>query len=145
VTAGEREAWLDRLAECDDPPEPEEYEDWPSLTARELGEAYEPAVLLPLAASQGRRGPGQPGSARAVPGESSSQAASFGPGMALDVLAGCAQLAAAADTAAGDDDSYDGVSYAELMGVLCAWDRLEAHMAARKLAAIAEFIRRCPD
>ena len=32
----------------------------------------------------------------------------------------------------------------ELIGVLCAWDRLEAHMAARKLAAAAELIRRRP-
>ena len=29
-------------------------------------------------------------------------------------------------------------------GVICAWDRLEAHMAARKHAAVAEFIRRRP-
>jgi Domain of unknown function (DUF222) len=159
VTAAERKAWLDRLAEWDDPPEPEECEGWPSLTTEELAEAYEPLVLLPLAASQGRRGPDQPGSARPAPGESSSRAASFGPGMALDVLAGGPQLAvaadAAADAAAGDADSYDadsydadsydGVSNAELMGVLCAWDRVEAHAAARKLAAVAEFIRRCPD
>ena len=32
-----------------------------------------------------------------------------------------------------------------LIGVLCAWDRLEAHMAARKLAAVAELIRRRPE
>src|SRR5260370_31750968 len=81
VTAAEREAWLEHLAECDDPPEPEECEDWPELTAEELAEAYEPVVLLPLTASQGRPGPDQPGSARAAPGESSSLAASFGPGM----------------------------------------------------------------
>ena len=150
MTPEEREAWLDRLAEWDDPPEPEECEGWPSLTAEELAEAYEPVVLLPLAASQGRRGPDQPGSARAAPGESSSRAASFGPGMTLDVLAGGPQLAVAAAAAAGDADSYDadsydGVSNAELMGVLCAWGRVEAHAAARKLAVVAEFIRRCPD
>src|SRR6266852_1931077 len=110
VTAAEREAWLDHLAECDDPPEPEECEDRPELPAEELAEAYEPVVLLPLAASQGRRGPDQPGSARATPGQSSSRAASFGPGMALDVLAGCPQLAPAADAAAGEADSYEGVS-----------------------------------
>ena len=32
-----------------------------------------------------------------------------------------------------------------LAGVLAAWDRLEAHMAARKLAAAAELIRRRPE
>jgi hypothetical protein len=32
----------------------------------------------------------------------------------------------------------------ELVGVLCAWDRVEAHAAARKLAVIAELSRRNP-
>ena len=91
----------------------------------------------------GRRGPGQPGSARVFPGQSSSPAAAFGPGMALDVLPGCAQLAVAADAAAGDDE-FAGVSEAELAGVMCAWDRVEAHAAARKLAVVAELDRRNP-
>ena len=93
------------------------------------------------AASSGRRGPGQPGSARVFPGRSSSPAAAFGPGMVFDVLPGCAQLAVAADAAAGDD-RFAGVSEAELIGVACAWDRVEAHAAARKLAAIGELARR---
>ena len=95
------------------------------------------------AASSGRRGPGQPGSARVFPGESSSPAAAFGPGMVFDVLPGCAQLAVAADAAAGDD-RFAGVSEAELIGIMCAWDRVEAHAAARKLAAVAELDRRNP-
>jgi len=57
----------------------------------------------------------------------------------------CIGLALSADTAAGDDDSYRGVSDDELLGVLAAWDRLEAHMAARKLAAVAELYRRNPE
>ena len=36
------------------------------------------------------------------------------------------------------------MSEAELLGVVCAWDRVEAHAAARKLAAIAELARRNP-
>ena len=64
--------------------------------------------------------------------------------MALDVLPGCPGLALAADAAAGEDDGFAGVSDAELIGVLCAWDRVEAHAAARKLAAVAELIRRNP-
>ena len=40
---------------------------------------------------------------------------------------------------------FAGASDAELAGVLAAWDRLEAHMAARKLAAAAELIRRRPE
>ena len=146
MTAAEREAWLDRVAEADDPPEPEEYEDVAPLTAEELAEVREAAadeLLAAEAATTGRRGPGQPGSARVFPGESSSPAAGFGPGMALDVLPGCAGLAVAADAAAGDD-GFAGVSDAELIGVLCAWDRVEAHAAARKLAAAAELIRRNP-
>jgi hypothetical protein len=96
------------------------------------------------AASARRRGPGQPGSARPLAGESSSAAAGFGTGMMLDVMPACADLAVLADRAAGDDDSFPGASDDELTGVLCAWDRLEAHMAARKLAAVAELARRRP-
>ena len=96
------------------------------------------------AASARRRGPGQPGSARRLAGESSSAAAGFGTGMLLDVMPACPDLAVLADRAAGDGDSYQGVSDDELTGVLCVWDRLEAHMAARKLAVIAELARRRP-
>jgi hypothetical protein len=64
--------------------------------------------------------------------------------MPLDVLPGCAGLAVAADAAAGEDDRFAGVSEAELVGVVCAWDRVEAHAAARKLAAVAELARRNP-
>ena len=140
MTAQEREEWLDRVCEQDEPPEPEEYEDFAPLTAEELAEVRQAAaddLLAVEAATTGRRGPGQPGSARVFPGESSSPAAAFGPGMALDVLPGCAGLAVAADAAAGEDDGFAGVSEAELIGVLCAWDRVEAHAAARKLAAVA--------
>jgi Domain of unknown function (DUF222) len=97
-----------------------------------------------VAASARRRGPGQPGSARPLARESSSAAAAFGTGMMLDVMPACPDLAVLADRAAGDGDSYQGASDDELIGVLCAWDRLEAHMAARKLAAISELARRRP-
>ena len=96
------------------------------------------------AATTGRRGPGQPGSTRVFPGESSSPAAAFGPGLPLDVLPGCAQLAVSADAAA-DEDRFDGVPEGELVGLLCAWDRVEAHAAARKLAVVAELDRRNPS
>ena len=125
----------------------EEYEDHEPLTAEELAgirEAAADELLAVEAASTGRRGPGQPGSARVFPGESSSPAAAFGPGMVFDVLPGCAQLAVAADAAAGDDE-FAGISEAELIGVMCAWDRVEAHAAARKLAAVAELDRRNPE
>jgi hypothetical protein len=100
-------------------------------------------MLIAQVVPAGRRGPGQPGSARLFPGESASPAAAFGAGMALDVAAASSGLALAADAAAGD--GFDDVADHELIGLLCAWDRLEAHMAARKLAAIAELIRRRPE
>jgi Domain of unknown function (DUF222) len=146
MTAEEFEASLDRLCELDEPPGEEDYGEFEPFTAEELAEVAAAAadeLLAARAATTGRRGPGQPGSARTFPGESASPAASFGPGMTLDVLAGCAGLAVAADAAARDD-GFDGVSEAELIGVLCAWDRMEAHAHARKLAAVAELARRNP-
>ncbi|MGH3176656.1 MAG: DUF222 domain-containing protein, partial [Streptosporangiaceae bacterium] len=143
----ERESWLNRAREHDEPPLEGEYEDHEPLTAQELAEISEAAadeLLAVEAATSGRRGPGQPGSARVFPGQSSSPAAAFGPGMVFDVLPGCAQLAVAADAAA-EDDGFAGVSEAELIGVVCAWDRVEAHAGARKLAAAAELARRNPS
>jgi len=143
----ERETWLDRAREHDDSPLDVEYADYTPLTEEELAEIREAAadeLLAVEAATTGRRGPGQPGSARVFPGESSSPAAAFGPGMVFDVLPGCAGLAVAADAAAGEDGGFAGVSEAELAGVVCAWDRVEAHAAARKLAAVAELARRSP-
>jgi len=88
MTVAEREAWLDRLCAQDDDPfdQPEEYWDPEScapppgedeLTAGELagvGEAAADEMLALDAASTGRRGPGQAGSARVFPGESESRA-----------------------------------------------------------------------
>jgi hypothetical protein len=162
MTAAEREAWLDRLCAQDDDPSdaPQEYWDPEScapppgqdeLTAEELAGVAEAAgdeMLALDAASTGRRGPGQAGSARVFPGESDSRAAGFGVGMAWDVMPGCAQLAVAADAAVdggGPADSFRGVADHELAGLVCAFDRLEAHMAARKLVAIAEVFRRNPE
>src|SRR4029077_12464075 len=122
VTAAEFEASLDRLCERDEGPGEEERGDVEPFTAGalpETGEAAADELLAAKAASTGRRGPGQPGSARTFPGESCSPAAAFGPGMTLDVLPGCAGLAVAADAAAGEDGGFGGVSEAELIGVMC--------------------------
>src|SRR6476469_752490 len=147
MTAAEREASLDRVCEQDEGhlQDEGEYGDVEPFTAEELAEIQAAAAdeLLAIeAATSGRRGPGQPGSARVFPGESSSPAAAFGPGMPLDVLPGGADLAVAADAAG--EDRFDGVSEGELVGLLCAWDRVEAHAASRKLAVIAELARRNP-
>jgi hypothetical protein len=94
--------------------------------------------------ADGRRGPGQPGSAVRRPGEFASRAAGFGAGMALDVMPGCGALAGFAAEAAGEDDRYAGACDDEVAGAIAAWDRGEAWAAARKCAAAAEFIRRRP-
>jgi hypothetical protein len=152
MTEEEREAGL--AAEEDEPFDPEEWRDpdgppppgEDELTPDELAgvEAAAADVMLALrAASAGRRGPGQPGSARLCPGESSSAAAGFGPGLVLDLTPGCAGLTLAADAAAGDDDRFDSASDAELVGVLCAWDRLEAHMACTASELVAGAVSRC--
>src|SRR5437773_555978 len=146
MTAAELEAGLDRVCEQDEgyPEDEDEHGGFEPFTPEELAEIREAAadeLLAVEAATTGRRGPGQPGSARVFPGQSSSPAAAFGPGMVFDGLPGGAALAVAADAAA-EEDRFDGVSEGELIGVMCAWDRVEAHAAARKLAAIAELDRR---
>src|SRR6201981_3695721 len=129
VTAAEFEASLDRLCARDEGPGEDEddanFEPFTAGGGAEIDGAAADELLAAKAASTGRRGPGQPGSARVFPGESSSRAAAFGPGMPLDVLPGCAGLAVAADAAAGDDARFAGVSEAELIGVMCGWDRVE--------------------
>ena len=45
----------------------------------------------------------------------------------------------------GPGDSFGGVADHELIGLVCAFDRVEAHAAARKLVAIAEVFRRNPE
>ena len=149
MTAAELEAGLDRVCEQDEGRPGRRTSSGTSSRSppdelAEIREAAADELLAVEAATTGRRGPGQPGSARVFPGQSSSPAAGFGPGMPLDVLPGCAALAVAADAAAGEDGRFAGVSEAELVGVVCAWDRVEAHAAARKLAAIAELARRNP-
>jgi hypothetical protein len=65
-------------------------------------------------------------------------------GMLMDTMPGRPELAGFADEAAGAGDSFEGASDDEVLGVLCGWDRVEAHAVARKHAAVAELIRRRP-
>ncbi len=99
-------------------------------------------ALAAIAAA--RCGPGQPGSARRFPGEYPSRAPQFATGMLMDTMPGRPELAGFADEAAGPDDRFDGASDDEVLGVLCAWDRVEAHAAARKHAAVAELMDAAP-
>ena len=69
ATPAERAEWLDRVAQHDGPPEPEEYEDFDPLTPEELAEVREAAaddLLAVRAATTGRRGPSRAGPARAA-------------------------------------------------------------------------------
>jgi hypothetical protein len=113
--------------------------------AREAALLAEAGLTAALAASAaGRRGPGMPGSAASVQGVYASRASGFAAGKPLDVAPGCLVLGQFAEEAAGEDDRYPGASDEELIGVICAWDRVEAHISSRKHAAVAELIRRRP-
>jgi hypothetical protein len=101
------------------------------------------ALAAAAARAAGRRGPGMPGS-QIFPGEYPGPAGGFASGMALDTAPGGLVLMSFADDAAGADDAYDGVTDDELIGAVCAWDRVQSHAAARKHGAVAEFIRRRP-
>ncbi len=145
---------------ADDPDEPwwEDEEDWEeeydyaevltdcreaaedqARAAQSAARAGTTAGLAALTATTGRRGPGQPGSAEIFPGEYPGPAAQFASGMLMDTMSGSSELARFADQAS---DGFEGVSDDELLGVLCAWDRVAVHAAARKYAAVAELIRR---
>ncbi len=120
------------------------------ITAAEARDAAHAARMVfdggwgAVGAAPGRRGPGQPGSSRSFPGEHASPAAAFGSGFALDVAPPSLVLLGLLAAAAGDDDGYPGACDDEIVGVICAWSRMEAYVASRKLAAVAEFLRRRP-
>jgi hypothetical protein len=161
------EAYLDSRFDQDEPPGPDdEYLDpeHPAMppgldlaaieaevlqvAAAEVAEAGRLAARGDLAAvaavtarMRGRRGPGQPGSARQVPGESAGPAGGFGVGQCLDVAPGGSALHGFAERIA-DEDGFGGASDDELIGVICALDRAEAAACSLKLAAVAELIRR---
>ena len=159
MTGEDWQAYLDAAVGDDEPsdeedPPPEHY-DLAEIDAECRQIAEDQACAAARAARLGttgalgaiaaaRRGPGQPGSARRFAGEYPSRAAQFATGMLMDTMPGRPELAQFADEAAGQDDSFDGASDDEVLGLLCAWDRVEAHAAARKHAAVAELIRRRP-
>jgi hypothetical protein len=96
------------------------------------------------AAAASRRGPGQKGSARILPGICEGPGGGFATGQALDIAPGGTVLLSHIEKAAGDDDSFDGVSDDELLGIIAASDRCEATGSALKHAAVAALIRRRP-
>ena len=101
------------------------------------------ALAATAAKAAGRRGPGMPGS-ECYPGDYPGPAGGFASGLPLDTMPGGLVLMSFADDAAGEDDTYPDASDDELVGAICAWDRVQSHAAARKHAATAELIRRRP-
>ena len=80
----------------------------------------------------------------ALSGLEAGPAGGFAGGNELDVMLPGVALAGFAEDVAGPDGRCAGASDDELVGVLRAWDRLESWTAARKLAVVAELIRRRP-
>jgi Domain of unknown function (DUF222) len=153
---GEEPPDPDRYFDPEDPPLPGEVDlDALIAGAREITADQARAAALAAAAgttgalaaaaarAAGRRGPGMPGS-ECLPGEYPGPAGGFASGLGLDTMPGGLVLMSCADDAAGADDTYPGASDDELVGVICAWDRVQSHAAARKHAAAAELIRRRP-
>ncbi|HEY6296884.1 MAG TPA: DUF222 domain-containing protein [Streptosporangiaceae bacterium] len=101
------------------------------------------ALAAAAAGAAGRRGPGMPGS-QSLPGEYLGPAGGFASGLGLDTAPGGLVLMSFADDAAGPEDTYPGATDDELVGAICAWDRVQSHAGARKHAAVAELIRRRP-
>jgi len=164
-------AYLAARAEDEDPGDPDLYQDPDNAPPADLGDAELAALLAEAreigvgqaraaeaaarfghtatlaavsATVAGRRGPGMPGSAETFPGEYASPAAGFATGKPLDTAPGCAVLASFLEDTAGDEDRYAGATDDELLGAICAWDRVEVDASARKHAAIGELVRRRP-
>ena len=116
------------------------------LTEEELAEIREAAadeLLAVEAATTGRRGPGQPGSARVFPVNRQARRPGSGLGWRW-TWCRAARAGGRRRRRGRRGRRLRRVSERELVGVLCAWDRVEAHAAARKLAAVAELARRNP-
>ena len=73
-----------------------------------------------------RRGPGQPGSARRLPGDSPGPVGAFASGQLMDTAPGGPVVFGHAEHAAGDDARFAGATDDELTGLICGLDRAEA-------------------
>jgi hypothetical protein len=129
LTEDEWVAWLSRI-------EPEEWADAgedpgeepagqgaSTATGSRAAKNGRPARGSVRAAKGGRRGPGQPGSARRIGGASPGPGGSFATGHPLNLAPGGAALHGLAEYAAGEDDRFPGTTDDELTGLLCALDR----------------------
>src|ERR1700685_4537860 len=78
-------------------------------------------------------------------GEDSDLTAGLSAGGTLDAALPSGALTMMAEDLAGDRDSYEGASEDELAGAVALWDRVQAYATARKLGAVAAFIRVRPE
>jgi hypothetical protein len=151
LTEDEWVAWLASMPDEEDPglapgeePDPQ---DPPARKPRSPrpGQGSRAPVGVPRSVPSGRRGPGEPGSAHRIPGDSPGPTGAFATGQPLDVAPGGAALLGLAEHVAGPGDRFTEASDDELTGVICALDRAEAAASALKHAAVAELIRRRPE
>ena len=152
LTEEEWVAWLASMRDEDpglapgEEPDPED----PPPPARKTrtprpGQGSRAPQGVPRAVPSARRGPGEPGSAHRIGGDSPGPAGAFAAGQLLDVAPGGGALHGLAEHAAGPGDRFAGASDDELTGIICAADRAEAAACALKHAAVAELIRRRPE
>jgi hypothetical protein len=95
MTAQEREEWLDRVCEQDEPPEPEEYEDFDPLTPEELAEVRQAATDDLLAVEAGPPPGGEDLVSPAPRGSSPASRPARRPGSARGCRWTCCQVARA--------------------------------------------------
>ena len=132
------EEWLARCEANPDKEPPPEYEDefWdPEEIDSVVAEADRVAAVEAAAAEHiaglgaaaalaavgaARRGPGQKGSARLIPGVCDGPGGGFATGQVLDVAPGGPVLVSQVEKAAGEDGRFTGVSDDELMGIIAA-------------------------
>src|SRR5487761_1511079 len=159
------EQWAGRLASCADLPEPDAPEAEEDVNsgmpgelagvpmaeiiagAREISAAEARAEALAGAGLIGvltarRRGPRHSGPM--MPGECANPTAALANGGALDTAVPCGTLMLFAEDAAGPDRTYPEASADEVMGAVCAWDRLPAYATGQMYAAVGAFIRHRP-
>jgi hypothetical protein len=137
--------WLSTVAPGEEDPENDPGQAARAAKAPRVPKGSRVPKGTPRVAKGKRRGPGQPGSAQRVPGDSPGPVGAFATGQVMDTAPGGPVVFGHAEHAAGDDARFAGATDDELTGLICGLDRAEAAACALKLAAVAELIRRNPE
>jgi hypothetical protein len=135
-------AWQERnLSDGDSAAEPDGWEMFPGerSPADDVRGLQAPwSADMEYVVRPGPDGPSAPGARRSAPGQG------FAAGHVLDAARPGPVLAGLADAAAGPGRGCAGLDDDQLIGVLGAWQKIEAWAAAGRLFAAAELIRRRP-